>query len=97
MMVLILHLSASMKTVIIVSKCLRVTKLNQFENTYVFHFRGVCAGESLRKVVLSGRKDFQIRKHEDYLMYVQMDKFEKGILIGRILKCKPLDECWDRS
>jgi hypothetical protein len=86
-----------MKTVIIVSKCLRVIKLNHYENTYVFHFRGVCAGESLRKVILSGRKDFEIKKNEDYLMYVQMQKFDQGTLLGRILKCKPLDDCWDRS
>lgn len=86
-----------MKTVIIVSKCLRVTKFNTTESWYEFHFKGVCAGESLRKLYLKGRHDFAIKKHEEYLMYVEMISFENGVLTGTILKSKPLDECWDRS
>jgi hypothetical protein len=93
----IFALSAGMKTVIIVSKCLRVTKFNPHESTYEFHFKGVCAGEALRKVVLIGRHDFLIKKGEEYLMYVQMVAFEEGTLKGHILKAKPLDECWDKS
>ncbi len=86
-----------MKTVIIVSKCLRVTKFNSDENTYEFHFKGVCAGESLRRVILRGRQDFAIKKGQEYLMYVQMITFQDGTLKGKILKAKLLDECWDKS
>lgn len=86
-----------MKTVIIVSKCNRVTKINSTESWYQFHFKGVCAGEVLKKVLLRGRHDFKIEKGEEYLMYVQMLKFENSTLIGTILKAKLLDECWDRS
>ena len=93
----ILALSVGMKTVIIVSKCLRVTKFNSYENWYEFHFKGVCAGEKLTKVLLKGRMDFQIKKREEYLMYVQMLSLEEGILRGLILKAKLLDECWDKS
>jgi hypothetical protein len=93
----ILALSDNMKTVIIVSKCLRVTNFNSHESTYEFHFKGVCAGEALQKVVLRGRKDFMIEKGEEYLMYVQMHSFEKGTLKGQILKVKSLNECWDKS
>jgi hypothetical protein len=96
-LVSILQLSAFMKTLIIVSKCQRVIKLNQYENTYYFHFKGVYSGDLLKQVVLSGRKDFDIRKNEEYLMYVQMLILQDGILRGKILKCKPLDQCWDRS
>jgi hypothetical protein len=86
-----------MKTVIIVSKCQRVTKINQEESWYQFHFKGVCAGEMIRQVILKGRHDFQIAKGEEYLMYVQLLSFESGVFRGHILKAKPLDECWDQS
>ncbi len=86
-----------MKTVIIVSKCLSVTKFNSHENWYEFHFKGVCAGEALRRVLLKGRIDFQIKKAEEYLMYVQMLSCERGILKGTILKVKNLEDCWDKS
>lgn len=86
-----------MKTVIIVSKCLRVTKFNSHESWYEFHFKGVCAGESLKKVLLRGRRDYGLKKGEEYLMYIQMLSMESGVLKGIILKSRPLDECWDRS
>jgi hypothetical protein len=86
-----------MKTVIIVSKCSRIIKLNQSENWYEFHFKGVCAGEALRKVLLRGRKEFQIKKGEEYLIFVQLFSFEQGVLKGSILRLKLLSECWDRS
>ena len=72
-------------------------KLNQSECLYEFHFKGVCAGEALRKVLLRGRKEFQIKKGEEYLIYVQLFSFEQGVLKGSILRMKLLSECWDRS
>ena len=86
-----------MKTVIIVSKCSRVIKLNQIEDYYEFHFKGVCAGKSLRKVRVKGRKDFNIRLGEEYLMYVGHLMCAEGVLKGTILKIKPLSDCWDQS
>ena len=93
----ILALSVNMKTVIIVSKCLRVTKFNSDESWYEFHFKGVCAGEQLRKVILLGKHAFQIKKGEEYLMYVQLLSCENGELRGHMLKVRLLEECWDRS
>lgn len=86
-----------MKTLIIVSKCLKITKLNQSENLYQFHFKGVFSGQALKTIVLRGRKDFQLAKGEDYLMYVQMLSWDSGTLKGSILKAKPLSECFDKS
>lgn len=86
-----------MKTVIIVSKCSRVIKLNSFEDWYQFHFKGVCAGEALRKVLLKGRKDFSIKRGEEYLIYVSLISITEGTLRGEILKVKLLSDCWDRS
>lgn len=93
----ILAVSAYMKTVIIVSKCLRVTKFNSSELTYEFHFKGVFAGELLRKVILQGSQNLHIKKGIEYLMYVQTTSVIDGTLKGKILKSKVLDECWDKS
>lgn len=92
-----LALSAGMKTVIIVSKCLRVTNFKNPEILYEFHFKGVCAGETLRKLLLCGKEELVIKKNEEYLMFVQIIAIEQGVLRGRILKAKRLEECWDKS
>jgi hypothetical protein len=97
MMGLLIALSASMKTIIIVSRCTKIKKFSPDYETCEFHFKGVCAGEVLRTLQLKARRDFSIKKNEDYLMYVQVEKLEKGCLEGTILKVKNLEECWDRS
>lgn len=86
-----------MKNIIIVSKCIRISSYSSEENNYYFHFKGVFAGDLLKEVILRGRRDFSIQKGEEYLIYVQMIKLDGGTLWGKILKIKPLDECWDRS
>lgn len=86
-----------MKTVIIVSKCSRIIKLNSLEDCYEFHFKGVCAGESLRRVRLKGRKDFNIRLGEEYLIYTHFIRCQRGTLLGEVIKAKLLSKCWDLS
>jgi hypothetical protein len=86
-----------MNTVIIVSICLRVTNFDLNENIYEFHFKGVCAGESLRRVLLRGQRDLAIKRGDEYLLYVNLHSIEKGILRGQIIKSKPIDQCWDKS
>jgi hypothetical protein len=86
-----------MKNIIIVSKCIRITPFSSEENYYYFHFKGVFAGDLLKEVILRGRKDFLIRKEEEYLIYVRMNSLERGTLWGSILRIKPLEQCWDRS
>ena len=86
-----------MKTLIIVSKCLRVTKFNLSEYPYEFHFKGICAGEVIKKVILSASGKISFVKGEEYLLYVSLISMESGILKGRVLKSKRLDECWDLS
>ena len=51
----------------------------------------------MKEVKLRGRKEFGIKRGEEYLIYVQMTALEAGTLLGKIIKIKPLDECWDRS
>lgn len=87
-----------MKTVIIVSKCLKKThaKANALAECH-FQFKGVCAGEPLREVILQKPATIPIRKGSEYLMYVQFHSAADGILRGKILKAKPLDDCWDNA
>lgn len=86
-----------MKNIIIVSKCIRISSHSSEENNYYFHFKGVFAGDLLKEVILRGRKEFRIQRGEEYLIYVQMTALEGGTLLGKIIKIKPLDQCWDRS
>jgi hypothetical protein len=73
-----------------------IKRKGQLEECH-FHFKGVCAGESLREVILLKPGALTIKKGEEYLMYVQFLSCEDGILRGKILKAKPLEECWDNS
>lgn len=86
-----------MKSIIIVSKCIRVEKKPLSEESYHFHFKGVFSGEVLKKVILTKAINSSIKKGEEYLMYVQLQSCQDGVLKGRILKLKPLDECWDKA
>ncbi len=86
-----------MKTVIIVSKCLRVTKFGPGPQLYEFHFKGVYAGENLKKVMLKGGDDMRISKGEEYLIYLKVETVREGTLFGQLIKVKMLDDCWDRS
>lgn len=86
-----------MKTLIIISKCLRVTKMNSQENWYEFHFKGVYSGESIKRVFLKGNEAHILKKNEEYLMYIQLSSISDGIIKGNILKYLKLNECWDRS
>ena len=93
----ILALSDNMKTVIIVSKCLRVTKINFEASWYEFHFKGAYAGERIKKVLLKGDQQQLLKAGEEYLIYARLLYCESGVLRGEILKSRLLDECWDRS
>ena len=92
-----LALSANMKTVIIISKCTRVIKINSTENLFYFHFKGVCAGQVLRHVILKGAPNLKLKKNDECLLYVKLVSCNEGTLQGEILKVKNLNACWDLS
>ena len=94
---LIFALIGFMKTLIIVSGCLKVIKINREESWYEFHFKGVCSGEVLKKLILRGRHDFRLVKGKEYLLHVQLISTQVGVLKGVILKSKLLEECWDQA
>jgi hypothetical protein len=86
-----------MQTVIIISKCTRVLKLKTDETWYEFHFKGVCSGVKLNKVLLRSEELVQVLKDEEYLIYVGVISLQEGILKGDILKIKNLENCRDQS
>jgi len=86
-----------MKNVIIVSKCLGVTPINLQESWYEFHFKGVYAGKSLRKVSLLGRQGLRLNCGDEYLMYIQITSVINGVLNGVILKSANLNDSPDKS
>jgi len=86
-----------MNTVIIISKCTRVIKINSIENLFYFHFKGVCAGEVLRQVILKGALTLKLKKNDECLLYVKLVSCNKGTLRGEILRVKNLNDCWDLS
>ena len=86
-----------MQTVMIISKCTRVIKLKTDEIWFEFHFKGVCAGEKLSKIMLKSRKNVQVLKDEEYLIYVGVISIQEGVLRGEILKIKNLENCHDQS
>jgi hypothetical protein len=86
-----------MNIVIIVSVCLRVFKLKKNETFYEFHFRGVYAGSSIKRIILAGAQDIHLEKDKEYLIKVNVIAVKEGILRGEILKIKSLDEYWDKS
>jgi hypothetical protein len=89
------------KNIIIVSKLLHTSPLevdpNGPEVYYHFHFKGVFAGDLLQSVKLIGPRLPEMVTGEEYLLYVRMIALEAGTLLGRILKVKPLEECWDST
>jgi hypothetical protein len=86
-----------MKTLIIVSYCLKAFKNKKRPHTYEFHFKGVCSGEVLRKILLESDTELCIKPRDEYLLYVQVKKISEGILEGKILRAKALKDCWDCS
>jgi len=86
-----------MKTVLIVSKCLRVSKVNKNENCYYFHFKGVYAGEILKSIKLYGQVSWEIHKDEEYLVYAEFLENQNGVLFGKVIKSKRLSDCSDLS
>jgi hypothetical protein len=86
-----------MQTVIIISKCTRVIKLKTDEIWYEFHFKGVCAGEKLSRIMLKYRENDQVFKNEEYLIYVGVISIQEGVLKGEILKIRNLENCRDQS
>lgn len=88
------------KKIIIVSKCVKQILPKKkgdlyYPFTFEFHFKGVFAGDLLRKVRLTHIRELEVGK--EYLLYVELQAIENGVLFGKIEKVKDLEECWQVS
>ena len=86
-----------MKNFIIVSKCLRVTKIDQVDSLAEFHFKGVFAGRDVRRVFLFFNNETKISLGMEYLIFAELVAYEEKKLRGRVVKVKNLDSCADKS
>lgn len=86
-----------MKNFIIVSKCLRVTKINTETGWYEFHFKGVFAGEIIKSVILCSSPLVLMEKGTEYLIYAEPIAVVENVLKGKVIKVKRLEDCWDKS
>ena len=85
-----------MKSIIIVSKCLRVIKLNS-DTFYEFHFKGVCQGRLIKKIRLKGLQNQEIVPGGEYIIQLRDQRYMDHLLEGEIVKFRLLEECLDRS
>lgn len=71
--------------------------MNSQEYNYEFHFKGVYAGETVKRVFLSGDQYCSLKKNEEYLLYIELYSVLNGSLKGKIVKFLKLSEAYDRS
>jgi hypothetical protein len=81
-----------MKTIIVVAKCLHITG-----TVAEFHFKGVCMGQGIHKVLIDIGSHVGVRMDVEYLVYVSLESIVKGVLKGNAIKIKPLPACWEVS
>lgn len=90
-------LSEKMNTVIIVSKCLRVTKFTFDKRKFEFHFKGVLKGIRIKKIELVGLENLGIKQGQEYILYVKIVAIERDKMKGEVLKSRELQDCRDES
>jgi hypothetical protein len=88
--------SVYMKSIIIVSKCLRVINSNS-RTFYEFHFTGVFRGHLIKKIKIEGQENNMFEVGESYLIQLKDSRLIGPILEGEVVKFKRLEECCDRS
>jgi hypothetical protein len=85
-----------MKSIIIVSKCLRVIKFKS-QIFYEFSFKGVCSGSLIKKIKVQGLDHHDMVPGHDYIVQVRELRIIGTTLEGKIVKFKMLEDCFDRS
>ena len=79
-----------MKSVIVVSICEKVKKMNGGNLLYEFHFRGFLSGYRITKVFVESERIKDIIVNEEYVLYLEIIKIEQTYLYTRLLKSKAL-------
>jgi len=83
----------SMKTVVLISRCIFIKNRNCNQFEYSFHFKGFYCGEKLTSVIIKSRRVLEIELKSDYLLYIGVRHIKNGQLSAKLLKLKPLSEC----
>ena len=74
-----------MKTVVLVSRCLKVNR-----DYCELHFKGCLEGSLIRMVRLKTTK--QLSKGEEYIIWLGVEKIEDGVLWGKAQKIRNLGD-----
>lgn len=85
-----------MKSIIIVSKCLRVIKFESHE-CYEFHFKGIFKGQLIKKIRIEYSNKTTLLPGKEYLVHLRDPKVNESVLEGTIVRVRLLDECFDKS
>ena len=64
------------------------------EESGEFHFKGVYAGQIIKKINLMVSLSQKIVLNEDYILHVEVHRIENECLWGKLIKSKALSECF---
>jgi hypothetical protein len=81
-----------MNHLIVVSRCLEITRGKESGVIIDFHFKGVLKGHKIKGLKLTYKGDKRIEKNHDYIMYVRSQMVYKNVLQGQILKIVKINE-----
>jgi hypothetical protein len=81
-----------MNHLIVVSRCLDISRGKESGIIIDFHFKGVLKGHKIKGLKLAYKGDKRIEKDQDYIMYVRSHMVHKNVLQGQILKIVKINE-----
>jgi hypothetical protein len=84
-----------MRTVVVVSKCVRARETGPRVWQGDFRFQGCYAGEEVRELHLVGPAPGWERG-EEYVLYVKVMAITAGVMTGEVLRCRRLAELVSR-
>lgn len=74
-----------MKSFIAITQC-----IGKVKNGHKFHFIGVYSGLSIKEIIVFSKVNF--KKNEEYILHLEVEKWEENSLYTRLLKFKNLSE-----
>ncbi|MBL6991153.1 MAG: hypothetical protein ISR65_15320 [Bacteriovoracaceae bacterium] len=79
--------------VVALSRCIK-TKVTttKLPNTYTFHFKGMYMGVKIKSIHIISKGPLDIKKGEDYMLYLKVKTVTGGILNVDLINCKKLSE-----
>ncbi len=84
-----------MRTVVVVSKCVRARRSQERCWQGDFRFQGCYAGEDVRELHLVGPEPGWVAG-EEYVLYVKVMAIDGGVMTGQVLRSRRLAELTGR-